>query len=528
MTLSGSDGVVNNTGTITALGQGLAMSGGLVTNYGTIYGTTGGVLATAGSLANFREISGGQYGISDSGASVTNYGVISSPVYGMMVARAVVTNGGTISGKVDAIEGSSITLVADPGAVFIGQVENFSGKGLLEFGGAGLGTLGGIGSQITGFKEISFATGAGWSIEGNEAGLAEGTTIAGFAPGDTIVLDGFSATSETYVKGTGLELSGAAGSVTLDIVGNFNSGGFQVTEAAGNTSIADVTCFAKGTRIATPTGEAAVEALNIGDLVCTLHGGARPVKWIGRRGYDGRFIRGNKAVLPVCIKAGAIAAQVPARDLWVSPGHAISIDGVLVHAGRLVNGVSVTQAEAVAQVTYYHVELEDHEIIFAENCPAETFMDEYFRRQFQNAGEFSLLYPGQAAPSVMCQPRLDSGFQLHAIQLRLRARAGLPESRESGRLRGYVDGIGPATCFGWAQDSAAPETPVSLDIFSGGRRIGRVLANLYRADVAAAGHGSGYQGFEYRLPEDIAGAIEVRRSADGALLEMADGAARAA
>jgi hypothetical protein len=67
-----------------------------------------------------------------------------------------------------------------------------------------------------------------------------------------------------------------------------------------------------------------------------------------------------------------------------------------------------------------------------------------------------------------------------------------------------------------------------LDILCDGRRVGRVLANLYRADVAEAGHGDGCQGFEFALPAGVEGVIEVRRSADGEVLEMVAGARRAA
>ncbi len=523
-------GVMNNlkSGAINAASFGIQEFGGSLTNYGTVYGATAGGSITSGSLANFGVITGATYGVGDYGANVTNYGLIAGPSYGMKVSRANVSNGGTISGGLDAIAGSFITLTVDPGAVFIGKVVDENGKGLLKLAGAGLGSLGGIGSQIAGFKEISFAAGPQWSIEGNESGLTSVDTVSilGFAEGDTIVLDGFSASSDLYIKNTGLELSGGGNTVTLDIAGNFSTSSFLVTESANQTTIANVTCFARGTHIATPCGEVTVESLKIGQLVRTLHGGARPVKWIGSRFYDGRFIRGNAAILPIRIKAGAIADGVPARDLRVSPGHAISIDDVLVHAKRLVNGVSVVQEDSVEEVAYFHVELEDHEILLAEMCPAESFIGEDFRAQFQNAAEYARLYPGHIGPQVMCQPRLDSGFPLYAIQRRLRARAGLKEILRTGPLRGYIDQAGPEICFGWAQDEAARQTPVSLDILSRGRRIGRVLANLYRQDVADAGYGDGYQGFEFALPAGIAGAIEVRRSVDGALLAMAAGTTR--
>jgi hypothetical protein len=202
----------------------------------------------------------------------------------------------------------------------------------------------------------------------------------------------------------------------------------------------------------------------------------------------------------------------------------------LIHAHRLVNGVSITQAAAVESVTYYHIELETHEIIFAENCPAETFLGEHFRKQFHNAAAYAQLYPGDSATETMCLPRLDSGFQLHAIQKRIAARAGIATAApEPGRLRGYLDQAGPKICYGWAQDISASETPVCLDIMEDSRVIGRVLANLYRADVRGAGYGSGYHGFEFLLPPGVKGRIDAVRSADRAKLARPEtAAARAA
>jgi hypothetical protein len=171
--------------------------------------------------------------------------------------------------------------------------------------------------------------------------------------------------------------------------------------------------------------------------------------------------------------------------------------------------------------------METHEVIFAENCPAETFLGENFRRQFQNAAEFFELYPGEAAPETMCLPRLDSGFQLRAIQQRIAARAGIDMSAPPlhGPLRGYVDQAGPKICCGWVQDIFAPEEPVCLDITEDGRTIGRVLANFYRADLHAAGYGSGCHGFELLLPPGITGRIDAVRTADREVLAWTESAA---
>ena len=72
---------------------------------------------------------------------------------------------------------------------------------------------------------------------------------------------------------------------------------------------------------------------------------------------------GRKDILPICIKAGALDDNVPHRDLWISPHHAMFFagydgDGVLIEAKDLVNGVTIVQAERVENVEYFHVELE--------------------------------------------------------------------------------------------------------------------------------------------------------------------------
>src|SRR5947207_2031154 len=88
-----------------------------------------------------------------------------------------------------------------------------------------------------------------------------------------------------------------------------------------------IACYCRGTLILTPAGEVPVEELAIGDRIVALAGEERPIRWIGYRAYDGRFIAGNRQVLPICVTADAIASGVPARDLYLSPEHSLWIDG---------------------------------------------------------------------------------------------------------------------------------------------------------------------------------------------------------
>jgi hypothetical protein len=108
-------------------------------------------------------------------------------------------------------------------------------------------------------------------------------------------------------------------------------------------------------------------AQNIGDEILTLRNGPRPIKWIGRRSYAGPFARGAH-VRPICFKAGALDVNQPRRDLWVSPHHAMFLDGVLIEAIDLVNGVSITQVDRVERIDYFHIELETHDVILAEGA----------------------------------------------------------------------------------------------------------------------------------------------------------------
>jgi hypothetical protein len=97
----------------------------------------------------------------------------------------------------------------------------------------------------------------------------------------------------------------------------------------------------------------------------------------------------------------------------VSPCHAILVDGNLIQAGALVNGSSVTRLAEVPDVfTYYHIELDDHSLIFAENAPAETFVDNVDRLAFDNWAEHEALFPNGKEVPELPYPRAKSHRQV--------------------------------------------------------------------------------------------------------------------
>jgi hypothetical protein len=526
---------VSNAGFIDGLGRtGVYLkSGGFTTNHGTIRALKDAIeVYGAGTVTNTGLVSSTKgHGIYVKGlATMFNAGSVIGGNQGVLLAGGgTIVNAGTIIGGTgDAVSFASGTenlLAIDPGAGFRGTVDggnlsSASGFSVLDLA-PGAATLLGVGTEFINFNEIDFAAGADWTVRGDTAGLASGALIDNFGFGDVLDLtDVADMPQRLTISPDGLlTIPGAVATVTMSFS---NAAGDIVTvtgDGSGGTDIrlANALCFCAGTRIRTALGEVPVEDLAVGDMLQTVSGAMRPLSWIGRRHYDGRFIGNNHLMLPVRIGAGALAPGVPARDLFLSPGHAVFCGGILVPAWRLINGVTVTQAGQVDEVQYFHLELETHDLILAENCPAESFLDDGSRAQFQNALGFA--GSGPVAPGL---PRVEHGPVLQARCERLGASRRQHPSR---RLRGFVDATGPGKISGWAQDAANPETPVWLDIMLKGRRIRRVLANQYRADLRAAGLGSGCQSFELAMP---AGPVVVQDAATGEVLAMTEAARRAA
>ena len=213
----------------------------------------------------------------------------------------------------------------------------------------------------------------------------------------------------------------------------YNNGTFNLVDPTWNGTDLLYVCFAAGTRIQTATGEVAVEQLQPGDRVVTLAGRGLPVKpvlWVGRRHVvlAGRADAAEMA--PIRIKAGALGPNVPQRDLLVSPDHCLYLDGALVPARLLVNGRSVVAEIGMAEVTWYHVELETHEVLVANGAAAESWLDCGNRSWFQNAPVAMLTVPGNLDAvgtgwdaTRACAPLVHGGEQLGRIRAGLEARA---------------------------------------------------------------------------------------------------------
>ncbi len=379
------DGILTNaaSGSISALGTGIVLGfdrlvTGLdtVVNYGGISATFCGVsLLEAGTLINSGSITAyGGIAVSEApnGGQIINAasGSITGQTTGVRLGSgATLTNAGSIVGNGGTavyFGGTGGNLVLEPGFGFTGVVSGGTGGGTsLELASAAsLGTVAGMGSEFIHFNSIAFDAGAQWFVSGLQRGL--GGPINGFAHGDTIEFTGDTVTGSSFVSGVlTLDLAGG-GTATLDLPGSFTSASdFAVTNVAAGADVTVVPCFAAGTRILTAAGQVPVEELTPGDRVATAAGRLAPITWLGHQ---------RASVPPIRVRAGAFGDRMPARDLLLSPDHAVFADGALVPVRHLLNGCTVLH-EPTAAVVYYHLELPAHAVILAESLPCESYLD---------------------------------------------------------------------------------------------------------------------------------------------------------
>lgn len=162
------------------------------------------------------------------------------------------------------------------------------------------------------------------------------------------------------------------------------SQGVQSWIADGGT-VRPLFCFVAGTKILTDAGYKDVTELKIGDLVETLDNGLQPIKWIGSRKISASELQGNAKLRPIHISAGSFGANIPHRDVLLSPQHRVLLRSKLVQ--RMfgtsevltaiknllsVPGIMISQADA--DVEYFHVMLDDHEVLLADGLLAESML----------------------------------------------------------------------------------------------------------------------------------------------------------
>ena len=316
--------------------------------------------------------------------------------------------------------------------------QTFTGGGVVNLATAGRLEVGNtIGAQITiSFNDASADTVVLDGVTPAPAETVTGT-FTGFQGANAIDLPNIPfvstvLTSYDPVTGALVLTEGGANTVQMVVMEGVGGPGVSLAPDSGTGTQILVTCFADGTFIRTPDGEIAVERLRAGDSVITLVDGspvARPVRWVGQRRIDVRAHPQPDLVAPIRITAGAIGAGVPARELSVSPDHALFLNGVLVPARLLVNGRTIVQDLDAPAIRYFHVELDHHAVLLAEGLAAESYLDTGNRALFENGGIAPVAHPDLATPRAKswdadaCAPLATDPATVEPIWRRLAARA---------------------------------------------------------------------------------------------------------
>ncbi|PTM86479.1 Hint domain-containing protein [Mycoplana dimorpha] len=159
-------------------------------------------------------------------------------------------------------------------------------------------------------------------------------------------------------------------------------------------------CFLPGTSILTSKGEVPIEDIRAGDLVQTIDGGVKPVRWVGHRAYKRSGPTWHPNIAPIRIVRHCLDGQTPHRDLYISIGHALYMDGALIEARYLLNGRTIAPTAPNGTIEYFNILLDSHDVIFAEGVPVETFClaNGNHQQVFSNFAELDRLMP--SAPQV--------------------------------------------------------------------------------------------------------------------------------
>ncbi|PLS22180.1 Hint domain-containing protein [Neptunicoccus cionae] len=143
-------------------------------------------------------------------------------------------------------------------------------------------------------------------------------------------------------------------------------------------------CFTQGCRILTAFGDLPIEHLQVGDLVHTVDNGLQPVRWIGSRDVSRARIDAAPHLCPVLIRRDAFGPGLPSNDIRVSQKHRMVLEtpeitkvfgsgGILAPASVLASDSTILLDPAPKDTRYIHLLFDEHQIVFADGIPAESF-----------------------------------------------------------------------------------------------------------------------------------------------------------
>ena len=117
--------------------------------------------------------------------------------------------------------------------------------------------------------------------------------------------------------------------------------------------------------------------MRAGDDVVTHTGAVQPIESVTSttlsRAAGESWARES---LPVRIARGALGENVPHANLYLSAWHLLLLDGVLIPAGDLVNGTTISLSDSADTdtLTYFHIQMAEHSAVLAEGARCETLL----------------------------------------------------------------------------------------------------------------------------------------------------------
>ncbi|CAM4132591.1 Hedgehog/Intein (Hint) domain-containing protein [Bordetella tumbae] len=369
-----------------------------ITALGTNTLTIDGVSTSANFAAGVSIVGNPTYNLVNGGDLTINFGVanlsaLSGTTYNVGDGSALTINGPTVD--VGLINNQTINFTGDGGGVF-----SYDPSGLI-------------------------GTGQTFNVES----LGVGDTLSvGDRTNGTFTYNAETQTGTLNYPGGILGVGG--GPVTFNVQ-NLSQEDYDaiIADHGGTTGFGEFVspvCFLRGTMIQTTKGEVAIEDLVAGDVVIG-QSGERTVKWVGfRKTYTKRIPADRRAEhMPIRIVRDAIAENVPSKDIVVSPGHHILVEGKLVRAQDMVNGKTIYQETHHVSYEYFHVELDQFDVISAHGLMSESWADGGNRDYFQNA-DVAALRPEDRKRRRADRPgfvALRKGAELERLQAVYAARA---------------------------------------------------------------------------------------------------------
>ncbi len=384
-------GAITNSGTLLLNGEGMAgasayQGGGALELGGAD------TLAVAGAYVAGGDVSIGAgaaltvASFTESGSSFYNAGMLSGialnlndgTLAGGTLQAASINFDGTVTGA-GVVDAPSITVfgtleAAGGRLVLSGNVDNGAALGIgqgaiLEIGG----TVGNAPVNFEGIDgDLLLDNAAGGSFNVAQMTLGDAIDLAGIAP--SLVSVPASSGGTGYILNTqgntieqfGIVLSDPAQHISLVSDGH---GGSLITVDGV------LPCFARGTGILGPQGYRPVESLRPNDPVITARGERRPVRWIGWRTLD-LGPGAARPARPVLIMPNAFGPGRPQKVLRLSPSHCVYMDGMLIPVTHLVNGATILHEAGAQAATYFHIELDRHDILLADGLACESYFDD--------------------------------------------------------------------------------------------------------------------------------------------------------